>query len=74
MVDAGKEMVEFDTGGKGWLDDLVVQLNYEPYMSCSAGATAAEPIDVWARVGSAQDGWLRWRTLGVGGMYGHPGG
>ena len=34
VVDAGKKMVEFETGEKGWLDGLVVKLNLEPYLSC----------------------------------------
>ena len=35
VVDAGNAKMEFETGEKGWLDDLVVKLNYEPYLSCS---------------------------------------
>ena len=41
-----------------------MKLNYEQYLPCFVGAPAAEPVDVWARVGV---GRLRWRTLGVGG-------
>ena len=37
---------QVETGEKGWLEDLVVKLNYEQYLSCSVGAPAAEPVDV----------------------------
>ena len=51
-------MVEFETGEKGWLDDLVVKLNQEPYMPCSVEAAAAKLIDVWFRTGIG----TRWRV------------
>ena len=51
---------EFETGERRWLEDLVVKRFHAQYLSCSVGAPAAEP-------GSAQGGWLRWRTLGVKG-------
>ena len=38
-------------GEKGWPDGLVMKLNYESNLSCSVGASAAEPIDVCARAG-----------------------
>ena len=65
VVDACKNMVEFETRKKGRLDGLVVKVYYEPYLSCSVGAAATEPIDVWARAGIGTR--LRWKTLGVGG-------
>ena len=36
-------------GKKGWLNGLVVKLNYESNLSCYVGPSADEPIDVWAR-------------------------
>ena len=40
-----------EAGKKGWLENLVVKLDYEQYRSSSVGAPAAEPVDVWGRVG-----------------------
>ena len=51
VVDAGKNTVDFETAEKRWLDGLVVKLKYAWYLSCSVGTPAAEPFDVWARVG-----------------------
>ena len=42
---------QFKTGERGWPEDLAVKLHYEQYLPCSVGAPAAEPVDVWARVG-----------------------
>ena len=60
---------QFETGKKGWLEDLVVKLNYE-----QTGIRRApwerrllSPLMCGPGLGSAQVGWLRWRTLGVGG-------
>ena len=36
-------------GEKGWLNGLALKLNYEPCLSSFVEASAAEPIDVWAR-------------------------
>ena len=63
---------QFEAGEKGWLEDLVMKLNYEQYLSCSMEAPAAEPVVVWARV------WVGTRWLvameGAGcGRHGHPG-
>ena len=49
VIDVGNKRGDLETGEKGWLDGLVVKLNLEPNLSCSMGAAAAEPIDVWAR-------------------------
>ena len=73
LVDAGKSMVEFETGLKGWLGDLVVKLNYEPRLSCSMRAAAAEPIDVWARAGIGTRWLFAMEDVGCGG-HEHPGG
>ena len=51
VVDEGNTRVEVETGEKGWLDNLVVKLNYESSLSCFVGAAAAEPIDLWTRSG-----------------------
>ena len=51
VVDSGKNMVECETGETGWLDSLIVKLNYEPYLSCSMVPAAAEPIAVRACFG-----------------------
>ena len=66
MIDACKAKVKFETGEKGWLDDLVVKTNYEPHLSCFVRAPASEPMTYGLVPGSAQGGWSRWRTLGVG--------
>ena len=42
----GQQQRQFETGEKGWLEDLVVKLNYEQCMSCSVGAPAAGPVDL----------------------------
>ena len=68
-----KKIVEFETGEKGWLNDLVVKLNYEPYLSCSMEAAAAEPIDVWARAGIGTWWLVAMEDAGCG-RHGHPGG
>ena len=73
VVDAGKNMVEFETGEKGWLDGLVVKLNYAQYLSCPVGAPAAEPVDVWARVGVGTR-WLVAMEDAGRGRPGHPAG
>ena len=73
VVDAGKAKVKFETGEKGWLDDLVVKLNYKPYLLCSMGAAAAEPIDVWTRSGIGTR-WLLAVEDAKHGRHGHPGG
>ena len=73
VVDAGKKMVEFETGEKGWLDDLVVKLNYEPYLPCSVEAAGAEPIDVWARSGIGTRWLVAVESAGCG-RHGHLGG
>ena len=39
------------TGKKAWQENLDVKLDYEQYRSSSVGAPAAEPVDVWGRVG-----------------------
>ena len=58
-------------GEKGWLNGLLVKLNYESNISCSVGASAAEPIDVWARAGIG----TRWLVaIEDAGRHGHPGG
>lgn len=49
--------MEFESGEKGWLDYLLVKLNYEPYLSYSIGTAAVEPVDVWARSGIGTS-WL----------------
>ena len=67
VVDASKTMVELETDEKELLNGLVVKLNYALYLSCSVRALAAESIDVGTRLGWAQGGRLRWRTLGFGG-------
>ena len=72
MVVDGKFFVEFKTGEKGWLDGLVVKLNLEPYLSCSMGAAAAEPIDMWARAGIGTRWLVAMEDAGCG-RHGHPG-
>ena len=72
MVDAGKAKVEFETGDK-WLEDLVVKLCYEQYLSGSVGRPAAEPVDVWARVGVGTRWLVSVKDAGCG-RHGHPGG
>ena len=64
---------QFETGEKEWLEDWVVKLNYEQYLSCSVGAPAAEPVDVWARVGVGTR-WLVAMDNAECGRHGHPGG
>ena len=66
-------MVECDTEGVGWLDDLVVKLNCEPYLSCSMGAAGAEPIDVWACYGIGTRWLVAVKDAGCGRL-GHPSG
>ena len=57
-------------GEKGWVNGLVVKLNYESNLSCSVGASAAEPISVWARAGIG----VRWLVaMEDAGRHGHPG-
>ena len=64
---------QFETGKKGWLEKLVVKLNYEQYRSCSVGAPAAEPVDVWGRVGVGTRWLIAVESAGCG-RHGHPGG
>ena len=64
---------QFKTGEKRWLENLVVKLNYEQYLSCSVGAPAAEPVDVWARVGVGTRWLVEVEDAGCG-RRGHPGG
>ena len=71
MVDANNEVVEFEAGEDGWLDGLVVKLKYEPYLSCSVGAAAAEPVDVWARAGIGIRWLVAMEDAGCG-RHGHP--
>ena len=73
VVDAGKNVVELKTGEKGWLRDLVMQLSYESCLSCSVGAVAAEPIDVWAGAGIGTRWLIAMEDTGCG-RHGHPGG
>ena len=73
VVDAGKAKVEFETGEKRWLQDFVVKLKYEQCLSCSVGAPAAEPVDVWARVGVGTR-WLVAVEDAGGRRHEHPGG
>ena len=63
---------QFETG-KGWLENLVVKLNYEQYLPCSVGAPAAELVDVWARVGVGTRWLVAMEDAGCG-RRGHPGG
>ena len=56
---------QLETGEKVWLQDFVVKLNYKKYQP------AAEPVNVWARVGVG----TRWLVEDAGcGRHGHPGG
>ena len=64
---------QLETGEKGWLEELVVKLNYEQYLSCSVGSPAAEPDDVWARVGVGTRWLVAVDDAGCG-RHGHPGG
>ena len=64
---------QFETGEKRRLQDLVVKLNYEQYLSCSVGAPAAEPVHVWARVGVGTRWLVAVEDAGCG-RRGHPGG
>ena len=73
MIDACKAKVKFETGEKGWLDDLVVKLNYEPHLSCFVGAPASEPIDLWTRSG-IDTRWLVALEDAGRGTHGHPDG
>ena len=58
---------QFVTGDKGWLEDLVVKQNYEKY------PPAAEPVDVWARVGVGTRWLVAVEDAGCG-RHGRPGG
>ena len=64
---------KFETGEKRWLENSVVKRDYEQYLSCSVGAPAAEPIDVWGRVGVGPRGLVAVENAGCG-RHGHPGG
>ena len=64
---------QFETGEKEWLEDLVVKLNYEQYLSCSVEAPAAEPVDVWARVAVGTRWLVAVEDAGCG-RHEHPGG
>ena len=50
---------------------FVVKLNYESNLSCSVGASTAEPIDVWARAGIGRRCLVAMKDAG---RRGHPGG
>ena len=50
-----------------------MKVNYEPYLSCSMGAAAAEPIGVWRRSGIGTR-WLVVVEDADRGRHGHPGG
>ena len=67
----GQQQQQFETGQKGWLVELVVKPNYEQYLLCSVGA--AEPVDVWARVGVGTRWLVAVEDAGCG-RHGHPGG
>ena len=58
---------QFEAGEKEWLDDLVVKLNNGKY------PPAAEPVDVWARVGVGTRWLVGVEDAGCG-RHGHPGG
>ena len=73
VVDAGKKMAKFETGKKGLLDDLVVKLNYEPYLSCSMRAAASEAIGVLGRAVIGTSWLVAMEDAGCG-RHGHPGG
>ena len=64
---------QFETGEKTWLEKLVVKLNYEQYLPCSVGVPAAEPVDVWGRVGVGTRWLVAVEDAGCG-RHGHPGG
>ena len=64
---------QFETGEKGWREDLVVKLYYEQNLSCSVGAPAAEAVDVLARVGVGTRWLVAVEDAGCG-RHGHPGG
>ena len=68
-----QQQEQFQTGNKGWLEDLVVRLNYEQYLWCSVGAPAAEPVDVRARVGVGRRWLVTLEDAGCG-RRGNPGG
>ena len=63
---------QFETGEKRGLEDLVVKLNYEQYLSCSVEAPAAEPVDMWARVGVGTRWLVAVEDAGCG-RHGRPG-
>ena len=67
VIDAGKIMVVFEAGEKGWLDDLVVNLKYERICRAPLERLLLSPLTCGLVPRSAQGGWLRRRTLGVGG-------
>ena len=73
VIDVGNKRGDLETGEKGWLDGLVVKLNLEPNLSCSMGAAAAEPIDLWARAEIGTRWLFAMEDAGCG-RHGHPGG
>ena len=67
------QQVQFEAGEKRYLENLVVKLNCQQYLSCSVGAPATEPVHVWARVGVGTR-WLAAVEDAGCGKPGHPGG
>ena len=73
VVDEGKNMVGFETGEKGWFDDLFVKLYFQPCLSCSIKTAAAKPIDVCARPGVGTRWLVAMEDVGCR-RHGHPSG
>ena len=64
---------QLETGEKECFEDLVVKLNYKQHLPCSVGAPAAEPVDVWTRVGVGTRWQVAVEDTGCG-RHEHPGG